>query len=183
MNKLMIAALVTVAAACGSSKPAPTAPPPADPIPMTEGPTTPAEPTEPTTPAGPIKPAEPPAPDPAKVKADLLAAETAAFDKAKPVFDKWCTKCHTKSGKKMSQKKLDHFDMTTYPFGGHHAMELGGQIRKSLGIDGSKPTMPFDKQGAVKGDELALIAAWADAFDASHKGGAHEGQHGGAHKH
>ena len=39
--------------------------------------------------------------------------------------------------------------------------------------------MPADKKGAVKGDELALIAAWADAFDASHKGGAHEGHGGG----
>lgn len=183
MKKLTItAALLAVAACGGSSKP--TTAPAADPVPMTEGPTTTTEATEPT------KPAEPTKPDPAKVKAELLAAETAAFDKAKPVFDKWCAKCHSKSGSKVAQKKLDHFDMTTYPFDGHHAMELGGQIRKSLGIDGSKPTMPFDKKGAVKGDELALIAAWADAFDASHKGGAHEGgahgDHGdghGEHKH
>jgi hypothetical protein len=180
------------AAACsgGSSKPATSSPPTTDPVPMTEPAvaTEPAKPSEPTTPSEPAKPAEPPAPDPAKVKAELLAAEQAAFEKAKPVFDKFCAKCHTKTGSKMSQKKLDHFDMTTYPFGGHHAMEISKEIRKSLGISGGKPTMPFDKKGAVKGDELALIAAWADAFDASHKGGAHEGHgdhhgHGGGHKH
>ncbi len=129
-------------------------------------------------------------PDPAKARAELraqlLAAETAAFDKAKPVFDKWCAKCHATGNKLATKKKLDHFDMTTYPFAGHHAMEISGSIRKSLAIGGGKPTMPFDKKGAVKGEELALITAWADAFDASHKGGAHESApgHGGhGHKH
>jgi hypothetical protein len=63
-------------------------------------------------------------------------------------------------------------------------MEIGKEIRKSLAIGGGKATMPFDKKGAVKGDELALIAAWADTFDASHAGGAHDGHEGhGEHKH
>jgi hypothetical protein len=46
--------------------------------------------------------------------------------------------------------------------------------------------MPQDNKGAVKGDELALIAAWADAFDKAHAGGAHEGMghdHDHGHKH
>ena len=138
-----------------------------------------AKPPEPDT-----KPTEPAPPDPAKVKAELLAAERAAFENAKPVFDKFCAKCHSKSGSKWSQKKGDHFDMTTYPFGGHHAMEVSGEIRKSLGIGGGKPTMPFDKKGAVKGEELALIAAWADAFDKAHAAGAHEAAgHPHGHKH
>ncbi len=64
--------------------------------------------------------------------------------------------------------------MSAYPFGGHHTAEIGNKIRTSLGINGSKPTMPFDSKGAVKGDDLALIAKWADAFDASDVGGAHE---------
>jgi hypothetical protein len=59
--------------------------------------------------------------------------------------------------------------MTTYPFGGHHAATMGKTIRKVLAIGSGKPTMPSDRKGAVKGDELALIAAWADAFDAAHK--------------
>jgi hypothetical protein len=129
---------------------------------------------------------EPPAPtdDPAqKKKAELLAAERAAYDNAKPVFDKWCAKCHAKGGAKASASKLEHFEITTYPFGGHHAMELGKRVRKALAIGGGKPTMPADNKGAVKGDELALIAAWTDAFDASHEGGAHEGHdaHGDHH--
>ena len=136
------------------------------------------------------------------MKAQLIAAETAAFEKAKPVFDKYCASCHTQ-GPKAKKKTLDHFDMTTYPFGGHHAMEISKEIREVLAIGGGKPTMPRGKPGAVKGEELASIAAWADAFDAAHAGGAHEGQghdhghhhapaqkpkasshdHGGAHKH
>jgi mono/diheme cytochrome c family protein len=99
-------------------------------------------------------------------------AEQAAYERAKPVFEKYCASCHTKSGAKATAKKLDHFDMTTYPFGGHHAATIGVTIRKVLAIRGGKPTMPADRKGAVKGDELVLIAAWADAFDAAHKAAA-----------
>ena len=102
-------------------------------------------------------------------RADPAAAEQAAYEKAKPVFAKYCASCHTKGGAKATKKKLDHFDMTAYPFGGHHATTIAATIRKVLAIRGGKPTMPSDKKGAVKGDELALIAAWCDAFDAAHK--------------
>jgi hypothetical protein len=117
-------------------------------------------------------------PEPVK-DPELLAAEMAAFEKAKPVFDRWCAKCHSKQGKMAGAKKLDHFDMTSYPFGGHHAMEISREIRKSLGIGGGSPKMPADNKGAVQGEELELIKAWADAFDASHAAGAH--QDGGHH--
>ena len=95
--------------------------------------------------------------------------DQAAFEKAKPVFVKYCANCHQKGAPKATAKKLDHFDMTTYPFGGHHAATMAATIRKVLAIGGGKPTMPADKKGAVKGAELALIAAWADAFEAAHK--------------
>lgn len=140
---------------------------------------TPTEPTEPTPPA----PAES---DPAQAKADLLAAEMAAFEKAKPVFDKNCSSCHVMGGRGAKAKTLQHFNMTKYPFGGHHAHEMTASIRKSLGLTGSKATMPKNKPGSVQGDDLATIAAWADAFDASMAGGAHEGMpghEGGGHKH
>jgi mono/diheme cytochrome c family protein len=103
------------------------------------------------------------------VIADLRAAELAAYRNAKPVFDKWCASCHSKTGKQTSPKKRAHFDMTAYPFAGHPAVAITGEIRKALGLTGKKPTMPADKKGAVQGAELALIKAWADAFDASHK--------------
>jgi len=179
--------LLAAIAACGggSSKPTMPAGNP-DPVPMTEPVPPKDDPAAKALP--PVEPAqpEPPKPDPAKVKADLLAAELAAYEKAKPVFEGSCARCHSKGGKLSTEKKRGHFDMTTYPFGGHHAMELGKAIRKSLGITGGKPTMPFDKKGSVKGDDLALIAAWADAFDAAHAAGAHQGHgdHGhGGHKH
>ena len=62
-------------------------------------------------------------------------------------------------------------DINEYPFKGKHANEA--DIRKALGIGGGKPTMPKNKPGAVKGDDLALIAAWADAWDAAEGAGAH----------
>ncbi|HVV85897.1 MAG TPA: hypothetical protein VHE35_22715 [Kofleriaceae bacterium] len=111
--------------------------------------------------------------DPAQVKADLFAAETAAYQQAKPVFDQSCGSCHSQGGKQASAKKLAHLDITTYPFAGEHKDTITVVIRHVLGIDGAKPIMPDDKPGSVKGDELALIAAWADAYDAAEAGGAH----------
>ena len=137
--------------------------------------------------AGDPKPADPTTPPPddgAQRKAELLAAEQAAYEKARPVFEKWCAKCHQTGGAKATAKKLGHFDMTTYPFKGHHEMEIGAEIREVLGIDGGKPTMPMDRKGAVQGEELALIEQWSRAFDASHAAGAHEGHGGhGGHQH
>jgi mono/diheme cytochrome c family protein len=154
----LIACLLT---ACGS-KPAPVTPmPEPEPEPI----------AEPMPEPEPVAPEEPPAPDPAQIRAELLAVETAAFEQAKPVFDKWCAKCHSKTGKNTSAKKRKELDTTAYPFTGEHAS--AAEVRKVLGIGGGKVTMPADKKGAVKGDELALIAAWADAWDAAEQGGAH----------
>jgi hypothetical protein len=179
MKSILCVSVLVVA--CGGGSVAPATPVVADPVPMNE-PTPPVVADEPE-PTDPVKSAEPAAPDPATIKADLLAVENAAFEKAKPVFEKWCASCHSKDGKKTSAKKREHFDMTTYPFGGHHAMEISGEIREVLGLTGKKPTMPADKKGAVKGEELESIKAWADAFDASHRGGAHEGHGSGGHEH
>ncbi|MEO8548515.1 MAG: hypothetical protein ABI678_01010 [Kofleriaceae bacterium] len=89
------------------------------------------------------------------------------------MFDKACASCHTKAGKKSAKKKLDHFDMDTYPPGGHHTGTIGFTIRDVLGISAKKPTMPYDKPGSVKGDDLATIKAWTDAWETAEKGGAH----------
>ncbi len=125
----------------------------------------------------------PTAPDPAQIKADLLAAETTAFAAARPVLEKYCAGCHQQGGKKASAKKLAHFDLTAYPIRGHHAGEAGTTVREVLGVGGGKPTMPYGNAGVVKGDELALIVAWTEAFDASHAGGAHVGMPGHDHGH
>ena len=187
MTKPLISLLAAVAfAACGS-KPSST-------------PTTPSQPTESTEPMHdhadhdhpgvapdstgaapapapeapkPDRPMEASKPDPAKGKADLLAAEMSAWEAAKPVFTKACATCHTKAGKKAAKKKLDHFDMDTYPPGGHHTGTIGFTIREVLGLTSKKATMPYDKPGSVQGDDLVKIKAWADAWEASDKAGAH----------
>lgn len=123
------------------------------------------------TPAPP--PDKPPEPDPMKVKADLLASETAAWETAKPVFVTACASCHTKAGKKSAQKKLDHMDMDTYPIGGHHTGTIGYKIRDVLGLSGKRATMPYNKPGSVQGDALEKIKLWTDAWEAADKGGAH----------
>jgi hypothetical protein len=144
-----------------------------------------AAPTEAAGTAGEAAPAEKPAaeeppppaePDPAQVKAELLASEQSAYEAAKPVFESFCAKCHSKSSKKAKPKVLAHFDMTGYPFTSDHADEIAKDIREQLGlVEGKKAKMPKDRPGAVKGDDLAKIQAWADAFDKAAAGGAHEG--------
>jgi mono/diheme cytochrome c family protein len=112
-------------------------------------------------------------PEPAK--AALLAAETSAWATARPTFTQYCAACHTKAGKKATNKRLDHFqfDLDTYPPGGHHAATIGVTIRKVLGITGKKPTMPFGQPGVVQGDELGAIKRWTDAWEAAERAGAH----------
>lgn len=158
--KLFLSVLLLAAACGGSSKPAPQPTP--EPAPV--------EPAPP--PVEEVKPEEPPAPDPTAVKAELMSAEMAAFEKAKPVLDKFCTACHVKGQKNASAKKLNEFDMTAYPFAGEH--NKASDLRDVLGLSGKKATMPKTKPGAVKGDDLATIIAWADAWDAAEAGGAHE---------
>lgn len=114
--------------------------------------------------------------------ADPVAVEKTAYDEARPVFERHCADCHKKGESKATKKAMVHFDMTTYPFGGHHARDIDASIRKALGADGGKPTMPKGKAaGSVQGDDLAAILAWTEAFAAA-KAGAHgtgdgHGQH------
>jgi hypothetical protein len=112
-------------------------------------------------------------------KADLLAAETSAWESARPVFDKACATCHTSAGKKATKKKLDHFNVDSYPPGGHHTSTIGFTIRDVLGLSGKKPTMPYDRPGSVQGADLAKTKAWTDAWEAAEKAGAHpaSGEH------
>ena len=108
--------------------------------------------------------------------------ELAAYEAAKPVFEEHCAHCHTGDGKsKKGKKALKHFKMDSYPFEGHHAHELGAIVRKVLGVDGGKVTMPKDDKGAVQGKELELVVAWSRAFDAAHQG--ESGHHGHKHEH
>lgn len=162
--------VASVLAACGSKAPAPSMvaePEHAEPHDVAVGSSavTTAPPQETHQPTEPPPPADP--------KAELLAAETSAWETAKPVFEKACATCHSSAGRKASKKKLDHFNLDSYPPGGHHTSTIGFTIRDVLGISGKKPTMPYDKPGSVQGEELAKVKAWTDAWEAAEKGGAH----------
>lgn len=109
------------------------------------------------------------------------SAELAAFENAKPVFEKHCARCHTESSGKRSA--LKHFVMDAYPFGGHHATSMPATIRKVLGQSGKRATMPKDKPGVVSGEELKLILEWADAAERAALTKPTDGHDGHTHQH
>lgn len=117
-------------------------------------------------PAAPTESAPAVAPEPAA--GDRVADERAAYERARPVFQKYCAMCHTTGGTHAKKAALQRFTMDQYPFGGHHASEIASSIREVLGAGGEEPTMPRDIPGAVQGEELALVLAWAEAFDSAH---------------
>lgn len=174
------AALAALFLLACTSKPAPE---PAAPASETPEPVATAPDAAPIEPAPAPEPEAEPPPEPAESADQLLASEKAAFERARPVFQQHCARCHAKGGKKAKAKTLGHFDMTRYPFGGHHAHEISAEIREVLAIGGGEPTMPMDDPGAVKDSELSLITAWADAYDRAHAAGAHEGGKQGHHTH
>lgn len=179
MTKHFLALLAAIAVtACGSASSAPAmtpsaaatpSPAPANPAPEHDragGPVAVPPEKEPEKPAEPGRATSDP-------KAELLAAESSAWETARPTFEKACATCHTSAGKKAAKKKLDHFNFDSYPPGGHHTATIGFTIRDVLGLSGKKPTMPYDKPGSVQGDDLAKIKAWTDAWEAAEKSGAH----------
>lgn len=122
-----------------------------------------ARPIAPTALAG-AAPGEAAAQGPSLVGAE--PTEDQAYERARPVFEKYCAKCHTSAGG--NPAALLHFSMDRYPFAGHHKAQIGSAIRRVLGASGQPATMPQDRPGAVQGDELRAMLAWADAFDRAH---------------
>lgn len=102
-------------------------------------------------------------------------SEQEAYERARPVFERYCTSCHMSSGGKRAA--LRHFTMDGYPFGGHHAAQISATIREVLGSSGQPATMPKDRPGAIQTEELRAILDWADAFDRAHAAGSHDEHH------
>ncbi len=101
----------------------------------------------------------------------LLAAEMQAYEAARPVFETHCAVCHQPGEPEALEDTLHHFSMEGYPFGGHHAHEMGEIIRAVLGADGSEATMPEGDPEALSDEELALVVTWSEAFDRAHAAG------------
>ena len=102
-------------------------------------------------------------------------SEHEAYERARPVFERYCASCHTSSAGKRAA--LRHFTMDGYPFGGHHAAQISSTIREVLGASGQPATMPKDRPGVIQAKELRAILDWADAFDRAHAAGNHEEHH------
>jgi len=113
---------------------------------------------------------------------DLMAAEMAAYERAKPIFEEQCAACHTPDpSRKKPKKGVSHFSMAGYPFDGHHKTKLGQSIRIAIGGTDKPATMPQDDPGSIEGADLDALLAWSDAFDAAasanvgyHASAAHE---------
>lgn len=107
------------------------------------------------------------------------AEERQAYERARPVFERYCAACHSSvSGNEVA---LGHFAMDTYPFEGHHAAEIAGTIRRVLGATGERPTMPLGRPGVVRDAELQVILDWALTFERTHD--RESKQHSGHHRH
>jgi hypothetical protein len=102
----------------------------------------------------------------------LLEEERVAYQGARSVLAARCARCHHEDGEQATGNKLDHFDITLYPFGGRYGTDTA-TIRRVLGLDGSEPIMPFDDPGILDGEELATIEAWTRAYDEADDAGAH----------
>jgi hypothetical protein len=102
----------------------------------------------------------------------LLEAERIAYRVTRSVLAARCARCHHQDGEQATGHKLDHFDITLYPFGGRYGTDTA-TIRRVLGLDGSEPIMPFDEPGILDDEELATVEAWAGAYDAADDAGAH----------
>jgi mono/diheme cytochrome c family protein len=163
MKWLLFTTLSALSAACGSPKPATTAT--ATPTPVVTSPPTPTAELAATT--------ESPAAPPLDPNADLLAAEISAYETARPVFETWCVTCHQYAGgsSRTYPNAFKALGVSEYPFSGRHS--TAKDIRAVLAIGGGRPSMPKNKKGAVQGQELAAIAAWADAWDRADAAGAH----------
>lgn len=113
----------------------------------------------------------------ASTQRHVLVEEQQAYERARPVFERYCASCHT--SERGSAAALVHFSMDGYPFGGHHADEIAGTIRHVLGVNGVKATMPQGRPGVVKGEELQRVIDWADTVDRAQVSALPHGHEGG----
>jgi len=100
--------------------------------------------------------------------ADAQPTDRVAYEDARPVFEQYCGRCHVRGSKKVKAATLALFDMTSYPFSSRHGDGIARKIREVVGLGAVPARMPMVKPGCVPQDQLALIARWADAFDAAH---------------
>lgn len=124
----------------------------------------------------------------------LPEAELAAYRAAAPVFERYCLACHRPGTNSMSVITSNTLDLGTYPFTGSSSNEAGFLIAAALGapladldardeaplslarqhIGAGRPPkarMPKDQPGAVQGDDLERILAWARAWRATRRAG------------
>jgi hypothetical protein len=104
--------------------------------------------------------------------AGLDPAERTSFEAARPVFARYCWRCHAGGSKKVKASTLAQLDMTSYPFASDHGAAVVPLIRTVVGLDGAPATMPMAGRGCVPAADLDRIAAWTAAYARAREGGA-----------
>jgi mono/diheme cytochrome c family protein len=98
---------------------------------------------------------------------EASASELAAYERAKPVFERHCTACHRDGTRLTSGEAMRKVDMNGYPFGGAPRAAMTRTVMASL--TGGGPTMPPFRRQPLTAEEVALIRAWAAATDAANR--------------
>jgi mono/diheme cytochrome c family protein len=101
------------------------------------------------------------------IDASVPLVEVEAYVRARSAFERNCFRCHTASGDEAMKKGMEKLDMGRYPFGGKRATTAGPAVRRSIGVSGTRATMPKDDPGSLTGPDLAIILRWADTFEAA----------------
>ncbi|MCC7535818.1 MAG: hypothetical protein IT379_06380 [Deltaproteobacteria bacterium] len=175
-DRHLVLVLALCAVGCGSAAPEPREPTDVASEPAAAEPSSPPDDEAPVAAAdaGPVaEPVDAGAPAGGDSAADAGAGGVAsatptaveAFAAARPALERHCDRCHGAAGGRQARRHLDTSSATP---GGHHAHELGRELRRVLGATGRRATMPPDARGSVTGDDLAALLAWADAIEREH---------------
>ncbi len=113
---------------------------------------------------------DPPDAEPAHVASSSTGAprvegELAAYERARPVFERECKRCHASGTRLTSTAAMGGVDMSRYPFGGGTPTEVARRIGVSIGLFGRGATMPPTRLPGLRGEDAALVAAWIAAVE------------------
>ena len=100
--------------------------------------------------------------------ADVAEAERVAYTRARPVFAQYCDSCHSRESLHVDREATRNLTTDSYPFGGRRGAARRDTRFVCRSAKAIGATMPDDHPGSVRGNDLAAVLTWADAFDRAH---------------